>query len=57
MLARLLTAGLGIGRTTAREYLERAKRVGLSWPLPYGLTDDALEQRLFPMDRKSGEPG
>ena len=45
---RQIAASLDIGRTTAREYLERAERAGLSWPLPSGLTDAALEQRLFP---------
>jgi len=38
----------GIGRTTVREYLERATRAGLSWPLPEGLPDNELEALLFP---------
>jgi len=37
-----------MGRTTVREYLQRARRAGLSWPLPEGLTDAALEAALFP---------
>ncbi len=44
---RQIAVSLGVGRTTAREYLERAERAGLSWPLPDELTDEALEQRLF----------
>ena len=46
---RQIAASLGVGRTTARDYLERAERAGLSWPLPDDLTDEVLEQRLFPM--------
>jgi len=30
------------------EYIRRARRTGLSWPLPDGLTDDELERCLFP---------
>lgn len=37
-----------IGRTTVREYLQRAKRAGLSWPLPETMTDGELEALLFP---------
>lgn len=39
----------GLGRTTVREYLARAARAGLSWPLPEGLADAELEQALFPV--------
>jgi transposase len=45
---RQISESLGLGRTTAREYLERADRAGLSWPLPQDLSDEALEERLFP---------
>jgi transposase len=45
---RQISESLGLGRTTAREYLERAKRAGLSWPLPDDLSDEALGLRLFP---------
>jgi len=38
----------GIGRTTVREYLQRAVGAGLSWPLSEGLSDSALEALLFP---------
>jgi transposase len=36
-----------ISRSTAAEYLDRAERAGIGWPLPEGLTDQELEQRLF----------
>jgi len=45
---RQIAASLGVGRTTAAEYLQRAERAGLIWPLPDDLSDEALEQRLFP---------
>ena len=38
----------GIGLTTAREYIVRAKAAGLSWPLPAEMDDGALERLLFP---------
>lgn len=45
---REISRSLGIGHTTAREYLERAQRAGLSWPLPPELNEAELEERLFP---------
>ena len=45
---RAMASSLAVGRTTLREYLGRARRAGLSWPLPDGLSDSALEERLFP---------
>jgi transposase len=38
----------GISRTTVGDYLDRAKKEGLDWPLPEALTDQELERRLFP---------
>lgn len=45
---RQIAVSLGVGRTSAREYLERAQHAGLSWPLPGELTDEALKERLSP---------
>ncbi len=45
---RRIAAGLNIGRTAVRDYLDRADGAGLSWPLPDGLSDEDLERRLFP---------
>lgn len=54
---RLKAAGLslreierstGAARTTVHEYIVRAACAGLSWPLPEGLGDQALEEALFP---------
>jgi transposase len=44
---RQISAATGLPRTTVREYLERAKRSSMSWPLPEELDDRQLEQRLF----------
>lgn len=45
---RDIARACGIGRTCVGEYLVRASRAGLSWPLPDHLDDDALERLLFP---------
>ena len=45
---RKIAASLGLGQSTASEYLGRARAAGLGWPLPEGLTDADLEQRLYP---------
>jgi len=44
---RAIGQSCGIGLTTAREYIVRAKAAGLSWPLPDGMDDGALERLLF----------
>ena len=44
---RLHAVGLNIGRTAVGDYLRRARRAGLAWPLPEGLSDEALERLLF----------
>jgi len=51
---RAIGQGCGIGITTVREYIMRAKAAGLSWPLPEEMDDGALEGLLF---RRSREPG
>jgi transposase len=45
---RSIACSCSIGRATVAEYLRRAADAGLSWPLPDGLDDEALEQLLFP---------
>jgi transposase len=44
---RKIASSLGLGQSTVSEYLKRAERAGLSWPLPDGLSDAELEGRLF----------
>lgn len=45
---RAIAQSCGMGRTTIREYLRRAKRAGLGWPLEEEITDEVLERLLFP---------
>jgi len=45
---RQAAKSLCVGRTTVRDYLERARKAGLSWPLPEDLDEAALENLLFP---------
>lgn len=45
---REIAQSCGIGTGTVSEYVRRAKAAGLGWPLPEGLTEGELEQRLFP---------
>lgn len=44
---RKIAASLNVGQSTVSEYLKRAERAGLGWPLPDGLDEAALERRLF----------
>ena len=43
-----IATSVGVGRTTVYEYLARAEAAGVSWPLPEGVDEETLEQRLFP---------
>ena len=44
---RVIGRACGIGAGTVSMYVQRAKREGLSWPLPEALDDDALQSKLF----------
>ncbi len=48
MSKRKIAASLGVSATAAGECIRRARRAGLTWPLPEELTDESLEVRLFP---------
>ena len=37
-----------ISKETVKAYLRKAEEAGLGWPLPEGLSEDALEAKLFP---------
>jgi transposase len=50
---RQIGLSCSIGRTTVQEYLERAGKAGLTWPLPESLDDETIEQMLFPSGGKS----
>jgi transposase len=44
---RQIAASGGVSHSTIAQYLRRAQEAGLTWPLPEGLSDTELEQRLF----------
>jgi transposase len=48
MSSRQVAASLTVGATTVIDYLGRARRAGIAWPLPEELTDEALEASLYP---------
>src|SRR6516225_4297477 len=58
MSKRKIAASLGVSATAAGDCLRRARRAGLSWPLPEGLSEEALELRLDPPAKtaKDGRP-
>jgi transposase len=43
MSTRKIAASLGVGQSTASEYVKRVQQAGLTWPLPLDMTDAALE--------------
>src|SRR5262245_43368121 len=45
---RAIAQACAMGLGTVTTYLQRAKAAGLTWPLPDGLDDAALDARLFP---------
>jgi len=45
---RKIASSLKIGLGTVSLHLERAKKAGLSWPLPTDIDDQTLETMLFP---------
>ena len=51
-----IAQSLGMGHSTVGEYLERAERSGITWPVPEGLDDEALQARLF-RAKGQGESG
>jgi len=53
---RAIARSCNISHKTVRRYLERAREAGLGWPLPEGMDEEALEERLFPgSPRQAGE--
>jgi len=45
---RQIAKSLDIGRSTIRDYLDRAERAGFNWPLRSELDEASLEHQLFP---------
>ncbi len=48
MSQRTIARSCGIGPTSVAEYLRRAERAGLKWPLPPEMGEGQLERLLFP---------
>jgi transposase len=46
--ARQIAKSCDIARSTVQEYLDRAQKTGVPWPLPPEWDDAALENQLFP---------
>lgn len=49
--AHEISRRLGMPRSTVREALGRAESAGLRWPLPEGMSDEALEAALYANQR------
>lgn len=45
---RQIALSTAMSKTAVRDYLFRAERAGLCWPLPEAMTAEALEATLFP---------
>ena len=45
---RVISQSLGLSQGSISDYLSRARRAGLIWPLPDTLDDASLEALLFP---------
>lgn len=45
---REIAQAIGTSPTTVGQYLRRAREAGITYPLPEGLDDAAIESRLFP---------
>ena len=50
-----IAQSIGVGETTVEQYLSRAKRGGISWPLPSDMDDERLELALYPKKESSSE--
>jgi transposase len=51
---RVIARSVVVSHDTVREYVRRAAAAGLSWPLPGGLDDATLYERLFPKPERTG---
>ncbi len=52
---RAVARSCKVAPSTVSEYVQRAKRAGLSWPLPEELTAAMLEELLFPVSERAPE--
>jgi transposase len=54
---RQIAQSASIGATTVQSYVVRAKRAGVTWPLPHDLDAGALEALLFTRTEDASRPG
>ncbi len=52
---RSMATALGCSRHQIAKILKNAEEEGITWPLPEGMSDDTLHQRLNPSSRSAGE--
>ena len=56
MSLREISEATGVGKTVIGEYLQRAKVIGIAWPVPEAINDGELERLLFPILYETGPP-
>ena len=55
MSKRKIAASLGMSPTAAGDCLRRARRAGVSWPLPEEMSDEALEAQSLSAAAERGQ--
>ena len=50
---RKIATSCKISKTTVANYLHRAENARISWPLPQDMTEDRLQELLFPEETKA----
>ena len=43
-----IAGAVGLARSTAQKYIQRASDAGITWPLPKGMSAEKLDALLFP---------
>jgi hypothetical protein len=54
---RQIARSAHVSQSTVHEYVERFRAAGLKWPLPAGLSESDLEEKLFPAEPGVARPG
>ena len=54
--ARQIAQSLSLAHSTVGDLLRRAEAAGLSWPLPEGMDDTALQRLLYPGNPQPARP-
>jgi len=57
LTSREIAKSVSVARSTIAEYLRRADEAGITWPLPDGLDDAALERLLFKLKQTPAAGG